>query len=381
MPLRKAVILVATLLAMLLPIWGQDTALSYTTLDFPTGLNTGLFGINDSGQISGTFFDKKGVAHALLYSKGEFKQIDFPDADRTFGFGMNGSANIVGYYINPDGNTHGFMVADGKFVKIDFPKATVTRAFGINNAEQIVGTYSDDNDRWHAFLLDKGKFDSLDVPDATRTEAYGINNKGDIVGFYWDSKSVVHGFVKENKNFTTIDRPGSVRTSLYGINLSGQICGTATDSNGPYGFIEHGAKAKLRFPGTTLSTFGFAMNDAGDVVGQYVDVDSVVHGYRVVAGDKQLPQISARLDPLNIPAGLPGFQLDVRGVAFTPESVVYWNGTARPTKFVSRLELYSAIPAGDIAKPGVALIKVVNPGPNGGASNEVQYEIVGKNNP
>jgi len=359
-----------------LTMFAADSGHTYVTVDNPHGLNTGLFGINQSGQISGTYFDDKGSSHAFLLSEGTFTPIDYPEANRTFGFGINNAGKIVGYYINVDGTTHGFFYGEGKIVPIDFPKATATKALGINSSDQIVGTYSDGKGVWHGFLLDQGKFVTVDPPGATRTDMYGINDIGQSVGFYSDAKSIVHGFVHEKDKFTTIDYPGATRTSLYGINRAGEICGSYADASGPHGFVQGSSKARLTFPGA-LSTFGFAINDSGVVVGQYVDLDSVVHGFRSPTGQHQLPQISARLDPAKVNSGLPGFQLDVRGIAFAPNSVVYWNGLARPTTFVSHSELYATIPAADIAQPGAVPVTVVNPGTEGGTSNVVQYEVVG----
>lgn len=359
----------------------QDLPQRYITVDYPSGLNTGLMGINHSGQISGTFFDEKGIAHAFLYSDGKYSQIDFPGANRTFGFGINDSGKIVGYYMREaESSMHGFFYDQGNLIAVDVPKARATKAYGINSKNQIVGTYSDDQDVWHGFLFDAGKYSTLDVPGATLTEIYGINDAGQRVGFYWDANSAVHAFLYDKGKFTTIDYPGAVRTSLYGINQAGQMCGGFADANGPRGFVEGTEKARLKYPGA-LSTFAFGINDGGEVVGQYVDLDSVVHGYRVVQGKNQLPQISAHPDPYMIPSGGPGFQLDVRGIAFTPASVVQWNGVPRPTKFVNRYELYATIPASDIAQAGTVMLSVVNPGPDGGTSNVVQYRVLGAGNP
>src|SRR5579862_5655979 len=82
---------------------------SYTIIDYPGAFNTGVFGINRKGQMSGTFFGNDGVARAFICTDGKFIPINFPKADRTFGFGINDAGSIVGYYIDTDNLTHGFL--------------------------------------------------------------------------------------------------------------------------------------------------------------------------------------------------------------------------------------------------------------------------------
>jgi concanavalin A-like lectin/glucanase superfamily protein len=66
----------------------------------------------------------------------------------------------------------------------------------------------------------------------------------------------------------------------------------------------------------------------------------------------------------------------VNGTNFVSGSVVNWNGTARPTTFVSATRLTAAISAGDVASTGTATLTVVNPAPDGGTSNPVSLPIV-----
>ena len=85
-----------------------------------------------------------------------------------------------------------------------------------------------------------------------------------------------------------------------------------------------------------------------------------------------LPTISS-LNPASATAGGPGFTLYVNGTNFIPTSIVRWNGSDRPTTFVSSQQLTAQIPSSDIALPGAAAVSVFNPG--GGASNSVTFII------
>lgn len=68
--------------------------------------------------------------------------------------------------------------------------------------------------------------------------------------------------------------------------------------------------------------------------------------------------------------------LRVYGLHFLGSSVVLFNGSARPTQFVSWTELQATLPASDLATPGVYQITVQNPPSPGGTSNPVAFEVV-----
>jgi len=372
MRIRKTLALSLLLLTAGVASAQKPTHYSYTIIDYPGAFNTGVFGINRDGQMSGTFFGNDGVARAFLYSNGKFSVINFPKADRTFGFGINDGGSIVGYYIDSDDRTHGFLYDGKNFTTIDYPNAKTTHANGVNGSGKIVGSFVDAAGVTHGFIHEAGKFTPVDFPGATRTEAYGINDAGWIVGYYTDSKSTIHGFMDKAGVLTTVDCAGALRTNLYGINKSGQISGSYIDRNKNHGFVNTPETMKLNIPGA-LSTFAFALNDSGEVVGQSVDLDSVDHGFLAVPDKPQTPQISARMDPDWVKAGLNGFKLNVRGFGFAPGAVLHWNGAARPTTFADDSNLTASITPEDIANPGTALVSVVNP--DGGASNVVVFPV------
>ena len=90
-----------------------------------------------------------------------------------------------------------------------------------------------------------------------------------------------------------------------------------------------------------------------------------------------LPSITS-LSQSSATVGGGDFTLTVNGNGFISASVVRWNGTDRPTTFVSSVRLDAAIPASDIATVGTPTVTVFNPSPGGGISNSVDFAI---NNP
>ena len=70
---------------------------SFTQIDVPGAFYTAATGINDAGQIVGSFVDSTGI-HGFLYTGGSFTQIDVPGAFATQAFGINDAGQIVGYF-------------------------------------------------------------------------------------------------------------------------------------------------------------------------------------------------------------------------------------------------------------------------------------------
>ena len=73
------------------------------------------------------------------------------------------------------------------------------------------------------------------------------------------------------------------------------------------------------------------------------------------------PPFIASISPNNVNAGGDQMVFTVKGTDFRPDSSVSWNGSLRPTTFVSSHQLKVTITAGDITNPGMVLVFVFNP--------------------
>lgn len=68
--------------------------------------------------------------------------------------------------------------------------------------------------------------------------------------------------------------------------------------------------------------------------------------------------------------------LTVSGNNFVMSSVAEWNGSSRPTTYVSNTQLTVAIPASDVASPSASVpITVSTPSPGGGTSNSIPVVV------
>ncbi|PYR51180.1 MAG: hypothetical protein DMF89_06935 [Acidobacteria bacterium] len=88
------------------------------------------------------------------------------------------------------------------------------------------------------------------------------------------------------------------------------------------------------------------------------------------------PPVLTSLSPTQGFAGGGAFTLTLNGNGFSPSSFAMWNGTTRPTTFVSATSLQAAITASDIASVGTASVSVQTPAPGGGTSAVVSFPIV-----
>ncbi|HYW41804.1 MAG TPA: IPT/TIG domain-containing protein, partial [Bryobacteraceae bacterium] len=88
------------------------------------------------------------------------------------------------------------------------------------------------------------------------------------------------------------------------------------------------------------------------------------------------------LAPSSATAGGAAFTLTVNGTGFVSgSSVVNWNGSGRPTTYLSATQLQAAITAADIGTVGTAQVTVFNPLPGGGTSGTFALPINPVNNP
>jgi probable HAF family extracellular repeat protein len=177
---------------------------SFTQIDVP-GVpgNTAVLDINNVAQIVGGFGDSTG-GHGFVDTRGSFTAFDVPGAQSTDGSGINDAGQIVGTFNVPPPPTggaarnHGFFRdSNGTLTTIEVPGAVDESAGGINNAGQIVGSFDADVSlqHTHGFVrYTNGTFIQLDVPGAMKTSASGINDTGQIVGAFVDSAGE-HGFL------------------------------------------------------------------------------------------------------------------------------------------------------------------------------------------
>ncbi len=273
----------------------------FQEIDVPNSTLTVANGINARGDIVGRYNDAKGVAHGFLLHKGVFSTIDFPHASSTGPRAINARGDIAGRFQYEDGIDHAFLLHDGQFTQIDYPGASATIGRGINNAGDITGNYTDSNDNEIAFVLQDGKFHRVLVDPCSSDVWMAMDNGQVLVGDNcMNPDNALHGFLRDKQgNFHSIDFPGTdiPCTAIRWINEREEIVGLFAyvntidecyepDTTSYHGFLlRRGKYTVIDFPGSS-STQVFAMNDDGQMVGQYRDKNGNVHGFKAVPKDQ-----------------------------------------------------------------------------------------------
>src|SRR5262249_29794370 len=139
----------------------------YAQLDYPDATDTVASGINDAGQVVGTYDD--GLhSHGFLWSADSYTAIDVPDSSDTQANGINNPGVIVGNVGVPGRN--GFLLDDGGFTEFRIGSTGTLNAVGINDAGQVVGSVHFSFGEDYGFLrYTDGTDDLIVFPDADFT--------------------------------------------------------------------------------------------------------------------------------------------------------------------------------------------------------------------
>jgi len=202
---------------------------------------TELDGLNDSGDMVGFaswLYVGGGAANtAFTYNNGTVSDFSYPGATQTNLTGINNLGQIVGTYDNAFGFAGGFVYNNGGFTTIAYPGGGGFPE-GINNLGQIVGTATI-NGAQGVFVYSNGVYTALNLPTNESCLAGGINDLGQVVGSCADSENYSHPFLYQNNTYYPDILPTQYSADgyePYGINNDGQIAGT-TVTETPGGFL------------------------------------------------------------------------------------------------------------------------------------------------
>lgn len=141
-------------------LWKDGT---YTTLDAPfaEAMATTLSGINNAGQVIGTYLHHRPGSPdineydselAFLYDNGNFTELNFPGSQipfccgaQTFPMDINNNGDVIGATYDSQGNRQFFLLAGGEYFRITgLPENLVdfVGGWGLNDKDQIAGAYS-----------------------------------------------------------------------------------------------------------------------------------------------------------------------------------------------------------------------------------------------
>lgn len=125
------------------------------------------------------------------------------------------------------------------------------------------------------------KLHFVQYPGSSETYLLGVSNNDIGVGWYGGSDGKQHGFIVENGKYTTVDDPSGVGTALFGVNSSGIAVGfysTGVGVNSQAFSYANGVFTNIGPVGASSSA-ALGINDLGEIVGNFVDVDGVTKGW------------------------------------------------------------------------------------------------------
>jgi uncharacterized membrane protein len=104
--------------------------------------------VNNAGNVTGFNLTSATTSEGFLDKSGVFTFLQFPGSVFTQALGIDNTGQVVGSYVDAAGNTHGFIynIATNTYTEIDDPNAVGpmgTVVNGINDNGQIVGFYVD----------------------------------------------------------------------------------------------------------------------------------------------------------------------------------------------------------------------------------------------
>ena len=260
----------------------------FTTIDVPGSSNyTWAAGINDAGQIAGTYYASGGYHSFLRDTSGAFTTFDYPAGTNTYAMGINAGGAIVGTY-QSGSVSYGFLrSAGGSFSSlVAAGSAGVTQANGINASGVISGYDMVANGTLQGFQRSAGgTYSGVNVPGAyPGTYAWGINDAGTVTGYYRSGS--FHGFMRTaNGSITTFDDPFASDTLAMAVNDLGVIVGYYNGGGGRHSFLRQtdGSFTAFDVPMAPNFTMATGINDYGDIVGYYRDGVGAYHGFLATA--------------------------------------------------------------------------------------------------
>lgn len=263
--------------AFLLLIWSScliAAEYDYKRVDVPGAAHSLPFGLNDVGDIVGSFYEVSlfGGSKPYLYSDGQYYDIGVAGAASVQPFSLNKLGIIAGTFTNR--GQFGFLQDDVNTTVL----SDATRAEGVNIHGAAVGYLSTQDYNQFAYKYKNGVYKPVIGPDEISgmlgSAATGINDRGDIVGYYFydnaTGQQLIQGFVRK----AGVLYPLAI--TPLGINNDGVIVGFS-GAGYDAAVLEDGIVTLIKYPGADHTQVN-GINNKGHIVGFYMQA-GVYHGF------------------------------------------------------------------------------------------------------
>jgi len=195
-----------------------------------------FYGINSAGAAAGWCINAKtSLSEGFVYAGGKFTAIKFPNSSATIALGINDKGDVVGTYLDSSGAQHAFVKKDARYTSIDVTGDIDADAWDINNRGQMTVFAINSAGGYDSFVYNGKTFKKVSDPNAsaTGTIVRALNNKGDVNGVYFDTSGDEIGFLLHGGKYYDVKDPKAPNdTRLDGLNDSLEIVGRYPTSTG-----------------------------------------------------------------------------------------------------------------------------------------------------
>jgi hypothetical protein len=193
---------------------------------------------------------------------GQFTSFTVPGAKNTVATAINASGIVTGFYSSTAHKDGGFVrTPDGTITTFSAPGLKSTTPTAINSAGAITG-YSGAE---QSFVRNPdGSFEVFQIDGARYTTATAINASGYISGTFSNADNSGGSFLRApNGTFFIVSASKDAETSVYGLNDANLMVGQIGFGSSPQGFVFNGGAVTTLDAGTSLTT----INDPGLAAG------------------------------------------------------------------------------------------------------------------
>jgi len=250
--------------------------------------------INGSGQTTGASgSNNSNLADVFVGSGGTLTNYGTLGGDTGIGNGINASGVVAGYSTNASRAYRAFISSGTSLVDIGDLGGGSAVAYAINDSGDVVGSAVTADRANHPFLYSAGHMTDLGTLGSPNgndwwNSAQGVNNSGVVTGTSYDADGNFFGFIWSSGKMTKMGTLGGLWSQAWAINNAGQVTGNAyTKKGGSHTFLmsPNGKMKDLGAFGKTGTSWGFAINDSGVVVGQATSGD-FYHAFISTSGRK-----------------------------------------------------------------------------------------------
>jgi len=297
-----------------------------------SGHGTFPVAMNRLGGVALVTFDDTGISRAFVrhHKNGTYLQILPPHTQGTSISGLNAHGQVAGIFYNGSGPVGYFRNVDGTYLILNPPGSDgLANVVGINEAGQVAG---------NAYIAgvatpflwspaDPDNYVMFSVPGGTNPFATALNVNGQIAGVYTDSTSKQpFGFLRNaDGTISTFHIVGNFQLQVNAINKWGTIVGSSFDQNDSSGdmYLRYSGGGKKTVFGSSHGSLGpAAINDNGIVVGtdfggdtQFGNAFSVDRSLTLTLIPVPFPAQGATANAINNAGAIVGTYIDDNGAS------------------------------------------------------------------